>query len=92
MAVANNWGTHDFAVKMLAWSAARGSTLEYKCRRCGRNFHQFTAASRGIWAVDEDGRQLEGAVSTRWLSDECPRLFGAKDDEDRKRLSKAVGA
>jgi hypothetical protein len=92
MAAVNNWETHDFAVKMLAWSAARGSTLEYRCRRCGRNFHQFTAASRDIWAVDGEGRALEGLVNDRWLSDECPRQFSVKDDEDRKRLSKAVGA
>ena len=92
MAAVNNWDTHDFAVKMLAWSAVRGSTLEYRCRRCGRNFHQFTAASRDVWAVDAEGRALEGNVSDRWLSDKCPRLFSVKDDEDRKRLSRAVGA
>jgi len=87
---ANNWQTHDFAVKMLAWSAARGATLKYRCRRCGRNFSQFTAASRDMWAVDEEGRALESVVSDRWLSSECPRLFSPKDDEDRKRLSNPV--
>ncbi len=87
MAAVNNWATHDFAVKMLAWSAVRGSTLEYRCRRCGRNFHQLSAASRDVWAVDGEGRALEGIVSDRWLSDKCPRLFSVKDDEDRKRLS-----
>ena len=92
MAAVNNWGIHDFAVKMLAWSAVRGSTLEYRCRRCGRSFHQFTATSRDIWAVDGEGRALEGIVSDRWLSAECPRLFGVTDDEDRKRLSKIVGS
>ena len=92
MAAVNHWETHDFAVKMLAWSAVRGSTLEYRCRRCGRNFHQFSAASRNVWAVDGEGRALEGIVSDRWLSDKCPRLFSGKDDVDRKRLSKAVGA
>ena len=90
MAAVNNWETHDFAVKMLAWSAVRGSTLEYRCRRCGRNFRQFTAASRDVWAVDGEGRALEGIVSNRWLSDKCPRLFSVKDDEDRKRLSNVV--
>lgn len=88
MVAVNNWKTHDFAVKMLAWSQARGSRLEYRCRRCGRNFHLFTAASGDMWAVDGQGRTLENIVSDRWLSDECPRLFNAKDDEDRKRLSK----
>ena len=92
MAGVNNWETHDFAVKMLAWSPVRGSTLEYRCRRCGRNFHQFTAASRDVWAVDEEGRALELIVSDRWLSDKCPRLFRVKDDEDRRRLSKHAGA
>jgi hypothetical protein len=92
MAAINNWQTHDFAVKSLAWSAARGSTLGFRCRRCGRNFHQFTALSRGMWAVDGEGRALESIVSDRWLSDACPRLFSARDDEDRKRLSKVVGA
>jgi hypothetical protein len=88
----NNWDSHDFAVKMLAWSAVRGSTLEYRCRRCGRQFHQFAAASRDVWAVDEEGHALETIVSDRWLSDKCPRLFTVKDDEDRKRLFKAAGA
>jgi len=92
MAAINNWETHDFAVKMLDWSAARGSRLAYRCRRCGRNFRHFAAAGRNMWAVDGEGRTLEGIVSDRWLSEECPRLFSAKDDEDRKRLSKAVGA
>ena len=92
MAAARNWDTHDFAVKMLAWSAARGSTLEYRCRRCGRNFHLFTATSRDIWAVDGEGRALEGIVSDRWLWAECPRLVSVTDDEDRKRLSKTVGS
>lgn len=87
----NNWDTHDFAVKMLAWSAVRGSTLAYRCRRCGRNFHQFAATSRGIWAVDEEGHALEGIVSDRWLAQACPRLVSVTDDEDRKRLSKVVG-
>jgi hypothetical protein len=87
-----NWETHDFAVKMLDWSAARGSKLFYRCRRCGRNFCHFTAASREMWAVDAECRVLESAISDRWLSEECPRLFAVKDDEDRKRLSKAVAA
>jgi hypothetical protein len=92
LATARNWETHDFAVKMIAWSATRGSTLQYRCRRCGRSFHQFTTTSRDIWAVDGEGRALERIVSDRWLSDECPRLFSAKDEEDRKRLVKDVGA
>jgi hypothetical protein len=83
-----NWKTHDFVVKMLDWSAVRGSRLAYACRRCGRRFCLFSAASREAWAVDGTGRALEGVVSDRWLSDECPRLFNAKDDEDRKRLPK----
>jgi hypothetical protein len=93
MAVAvNNWETHDFAVKMLDWSAARGSRLAYSCRRCGRNFCHFSAASRDMWAVDGAGRALEGVVSNRWLSEKCPRLSSVKDDEDRKRLSKPIAA
>lgn len=91
MAVAvKNWETHDFMVKMLDWSAARGSRLAYKCRRCGRNFCHFAAASRDTWAVDGDGHALDGIVSDRWLSEACPRLFNLKDDEDRRRLSKAA--
>lgn len=88
----NHWKTHDFAVKMLDWSAARGSRLSYRCRRCGRNFSHFSAASQNIWAVDGAGMALEGSVSDRWLSEECPRLFTVKDDEDRKRLSKPDAA
>jgi len=86
----NNWETHDFSVKMLDWSAARGSKLVYKCRRCGRHFQHFTATSRDMWAVDGEGRALEGSVSGRWLTEECPRLFNVKDDDDRKRLYKSV--
>lgn len=87
-----NWNSHDFAVKSLDWSAARGSKLAYKCRRCGRIFHQFTIASHDIWAVDGEGRSLESMVSDQWLSTDCPRLFSPKDDQDRKRLSKVAGA
>jgi hypothetical protein len=88
----NNWETHDFAVKMLDWSATRGSRLTYTCRRCGRKFCHFSNVSREVWAVDGEGRALEGTVSNRWLSEGCPRLFSLKDDEDRTRLSRAVGA
>jgi hypothetical protein len=85
-----NWETHDFMAKMLDWSPARGSKLAYRCRRCGRSFCHFTGVSRDMWAVDGEGRALDGSVSDRWLSEQCPRLFDVKDDEDRKRLSKAV--
>jgi hypothetical protein len=87
-----NWETHDFAVKMLDWSAARGSRLAYRCRRCGRNFCHFTAISRNMWAVDGEFRALEDVVSDRWLLESCPRLFNVKDNEDRKRLSKPAPA
>ncbi len=80
------WETHDFKVKMLDWSAARGSRLAHTCRLCGRNFCQFTVLNQGRWAVDGEGRALENAVSDRWLSEDCPRFHDAKDDEDRKRL------
>ena len=85
-----NWETHDFMTKMLDWSPARGSKLAYRCRRCGRSFCHFTGACSDMWAVDGEGRTLDGSVSVRWLSEECPRLFDMKDDEDRKRLSKAI--
>lgn len=84
----NNWATHDFAVKMLDWSAARGSRLAYRCRRCGRNFQHFSLASRNVWAVDDQRRPLEDIVSNRWLSEACPRISGVRDDEDRRRLLK----
>lgn len=82
------WQTHDFAVKMLDWSAARGSRLAFTCRKCGRRFCHFTILNQQAWAVDQEGRALEGTVSERWLSEECPRLVSVKDDEDRKRLSR----
>jgi hypothetical protein len=82
------WDTHDFKVKMLDWSAARGSRLAYTCRWCGRRFCRFSIVGQGTWAVDHDGHALEGAVTDRWLLEKCPRAFGATDDEDRKRLSK----
>lgn len=89
---ANNWDTHDFTVRMLDWSPVKGSKLVYRCRRCGRNFHNFSAESRNVWAVDEDGRALENAISDRWLSENCPRLLNVKDDEDRRRLYKPNAA
>ena len=64
-----NWATHNFTVKMLDWSAVRGSRLIYRCRRCGRNFCNFSAASRDMWAINGEGRALEGGVSDLWLSD-----------------------
>jgi hypothetical protein len=84
-----NWGTHDFLVKMLDWSAVRGSRLAYTCRRCGRGFCRFSL-SRDLWAIDGDGHSLDNLVSNRWFSEQCPRSFLAKDDEDRKQLSKSA--
>jgi hypothetical protein len=82
------WTTHDFRVKMLDWSAARGSRLAYSCRYCGRMFCSFTINNHGAWATDGVGRALETAVSDRWLTEKCPRNFNATDDDDRKRLAK----
>jgi hypothetical protein len=82
----NQWATHDFKVKMLDWSAARGSRLAHMCRRCGRGFSRFTALSHGVWAIDAEGRALETAVSSQWLAEACPRGAVEKDDKDRKRL------
>ena len=84
-----NWATHDFTVKMLDWSAARGSRLAYSCRRCGRKFCLFSLVSRDAWAIDGEGRQLDSMISNRWLAEACPRSFSARDDEDRKQLSKS---
>lgn len=84
-----NWATHDFTVKMLDWSAARGSRLAYSCRRCGRKFCLFSLVSRDPWAIDGEGRPLESMISNRWVAEECPRSFSARDDEDRKQLSKS---
>jgi hypothetical protein len=86
----DQWNTHDFKVKMIDWSAVRGSRLAYTCRRCGRMFSHFaivTAQNRGAWAIDGEGRVLDRLVSNRWLSEECPRLFKGEDDQDRKQLS-----
>ena len=84
------WETHDFKVKMLDWSAARGSRLRFSCRLCARDFCHFTTVNNGRWAVDSQGRPLETAVSARWLSESCPRIFTANDDEDRKKLRDVV--
>ncbi len=86
----HSWKTHDFKVKMLDWSAARGSRLVYTCRLCGRAFCSFTLRNNGAWATDGIGRPLENAVSSRWLSEKCPRNFSPNDNDDRKRLSKPV--
>jgi len=85
-----SWGTHDFKVKMLDWSAFRGSRLGYTCRRCDRKFCHFTILNEGTWAVDGESRALENAVTVRWLSQDCPRHQSPSDDEDRKRLRKAA--
>jgi len=85
-----HWQTHDFTVKMLDWSAARGSRLAFTCRKCRRRFCHFTILNQQAWAVDAEGRALENIVSDRWLSEECPRLINLKDDDDRKRLSKTI--
>ena len=80
------WDSHYFKVKMLDWSATRGSRLAYSCRRCGRVFCRFSIANQEAWAVDGEGRALETLVSRRWLSEQCPHLTSIHDDEDRKRL------
>ena len=86
MTPARTWDTHDFAVKMLDWSAARGSRLAYTCRRCGRRFCQFTLYDQRLWAVDGENRTLDNKVSNSWLAEQCPRLFRATDEDDRKQL------
>jgi hypothetical protein len=80
------WNSHDFKVKMLDWSAARGSRLIHTCRRCGRGFCRFTAVGHGIWAIDDEGRTLETVISDQWLSEACPTITNENDDRDRKRL------
>ena len=84
------WQTHDFKVKMLDWSAVRGSRLAYSCRRCGRRFCRFSVQSAGTWAVDGEGRALEHTVSARWFAEDCPRVTNGKDDQDRMLLRDAV--
>jgi hypothetical protein len=87
----NQWNTHDFKVKMLDWSAARGSRLMHTCRRCGRGFCRYTVLSHGIWAIDGEGHALENTVSNQWLSEACPRVTNESDDRDRKRLRDPAG-
>lgn len=84
--IENIWNTHDFRVKMLDWSAARGSRLAHTCRRCGRGFCRFTLLSHGMWAIDSEGRTLENSVSNRWLAEACPKLISESDNKDRKLL------
>jgi hypothetical protein len=84
------WETHDFKVKMLDWSVARGSRLAYTCRLCGRRFCRFTVSTQGTWAVDGEARALDDAVTHRWLSENCPRLYQASDDKDRECLREAA--
>ncbi len=68
----NLWDSHDFKVKMLDWSATRGSRLAYTCRRCGRGFCRFTDIRHGVWAIDDTGHALENTVSDQWMSEPCP--------------------
>jgi hypothetical protein len=86
-----NWETHDFRVKMLDWSAARGSRLAHTCRRCGRGFTRFTALAHGVCAIDGQGRNLEASVSDRWLSEACPHTVNAQDEQDRNLLREPGG-
>lgn len=86
----SSWETHDFQVKMLDWSAARGSRLAFTCRNCRRKFCNFTVLSQGAWAADADGRALDDAVSIRWLAEKCPRLPSVGDDRDRERLRGSI--
>jgi hypothetical protein len=85
------WNTHDFKVKMLDWSAARGSRLAHTCRRCGRGFCRFTALGPGVWAIDGEGRALEPSVSSQWLSEPCPLVITESDNKDRGRLRDVTG-
>ncbi|MGH7917489.1 MAG: hypothetical protein ACREQE_08475 [Candidatus Binataceae bacterium] len=71
----NLWDSHDFKVKMLDWSAARGSRLAFTCRSCGRSFCRFTLLDHGSWAIDKDGRALESALNERWMAEACPHLL-----------------
>jgi hypothetical protein len=80
-----SWDTHDFKVKMLDWSASRGSRLVFTCCRCGRAYCRFAIERRLPWAVDGEGRALVNAVSDRWLSEDCSRASNGKDDQDRMR-------
>lgn len=84
------WNTHDFKVKMLDWSAARGSRLAYTCRMCERRFCAFSLQSQGIWAVDGEARALADVVSDRWLAESCARLPNQGDDADRRNLREPV--
>ncbi len=82
----NQWNSHDFKVKLLDWSATRGSRLAHTCRRCGRGFCRFTELGYGVWAIDADGRALVNTVSNQWLAEACPRVASGNDDKDRMRL------
>lgn len=83
--------THDFKVKMLDWSAVRGSRLAHTGRRCGRRFCRFTLVGHGVWAIDSEGRALETAVTNQWLSEACARVANENDNNDRKRLREPAG-
>jgi hypothetical protein len=87
----NQWNTHDFKVKMLDWTAARGSRLAHTCLRFGRGFCRFTVLGHGVWAIDGEGRALEASVSNQWLSEPCPLVTTESDNKDRKRLRDAAG-
>lgn len=85
------WLTHDFAVKMLDWSPLEGLGRRFPAASADVAsviLQFFTILNQQAWAVDQDGRALEGTISDRWLSEECPRLVRVQDDEDRKRLSR----
>jgi hypothetical protein len=64
----SSWGTHDFKVKMLDWSAFHGSRLGYTCRRCGRKFCHFTVLKQGTWAVDGESRATRALLMTKTVS------------------------
>ncbi|MFZ0244906.1 hypothetical protein [Candidatus Binatus sp.] len=48
-------------------------------------FNQTTINSR-TWAVDASGVALSDTVTTRWLTETCPRCPAEGDENDRKQF------
>jgi hypothetical protein len=80
------WESHDWKVKTVeSLNAGGGSKLAFTCRACERKFTHTTANNRA-WATSADGTALADEVTTRWLTEPCPRRPGDHDHKDRLKV------
>jgi hypothetical protein len=83
------WYTHLWLAKPRILTIESGETvIQHHCASCGRDF--ITDISNNGLAVFVSAisfHQLNDAITTRWLSDDCPGRQLFSDEEDRRRRS-----